>query len=370
MSNISILGAGFIGQMHALAIHSTSVSRHNLSQTPKLLDLLEISENKNLAEEVASRYGFQNIVLQDPKSALTKSDLDIFWNAGPNKAHTEATTIAAQAGAHVFCEKPLAPTSDEALDLLINIQKTDVKHMCAFIHRFIPSLQLAHKMIKSGEIGEVQHFRSQFLLDMREADGSLTWRFIKALAGGGASGDLGSHHIDVARFLVGEIEEVCATTRTWSEGNKDINDDSFSAIAHIENGAIATIEASRITPGHALTGRIEIDGTKGTISFDMERLNELTITEKNKGPRTFSVTSSNHPYGSFYLPVGLQGAHPISWRDCFAFQAHHMIEAVQNNKQIEPLGATFKDGYRVAEIVDVALLSAKTGKFEKVKFRD
>ena len=150
----------------------------------------------------------------------------------------------------------------------------------------------------------------------------------------------------------------------------DINDDSFSAIAHIENGAIATIEASRITPGHALTGRIEIDGTKGTISFDMERLNELTITEKNKGPRTFCVTSSNHPYGSFYLPVGLQGAHPISWRDCFAFQAHHMIEAVQNNKQIEPLGATFKDGYRVAEIVDVALLSAQSGKFEKVKFRD
>ena len=177
---------------------------------------------------------------------------------------------------------------ESALDLLINIQKTDVKHMCAFIHRFIPSLQLAHKIIKSGEIGEVQHFRSQFLLDMREADGSLTWRFIKALAGGGASGDLGSHHIDVARFLVGEIEEVCATTRTWSEGNKDINDDSFSAIAHIENGAIATIEASRITPGHALTGRIEIDGTKGTISFDMERLNELTITEKNKGPETKS----------------------------------------------------------------------------------
>ena len=103
-------------------------------------DLDSASKNKNLAEEVASRYRFQNIVLQDPKSALTKSDLDIFWNAGPNKAHTEATRIAAQAGAHVFCEKPLAPTSDEALDLLINIQKTDVKHMCAFIHRFIPSL--------------------------------------------------------------------------------------------------------------------------------------------------------------------------------------------------------------------------------------
>ena len=103
MTNISILGAGFIGQMHALAIHSASVSRYNLTKTPKLLDLFEINENKNLAEEVASRYGFQNIILQDPKSALTKSDLDIFWNAGPNKAHTEATIIAANAGVHVFC---------------------------------------------------------------------------------------------------------------------------------------------------------------------------------------------------------------------------------------------------------------------------
>ena len=370
MSNISILGAGFIGQMHALAIQNANFSRQNLSETPRLVDLFEIDENKNLAKEVASRYGFQNIVLENPKKSLTTSDLDIFWNAGPNKAHTEASIIAAKAGINIFCEKPLASTSDEALSLYKDIQKTGVKHICAFIHRFIPSLQLARKMIKSGELGEVQHFRSQFLLDMREADGSLTWRFIKALAGGGASGDLGSHHIDLARFLVGEIEEVCATTRTWTKGSEEINDDSFSAIAHIDNGAIATIEASRITPGHSLTGRVEVDGTKGTISFDMERLNELTITEKNKGPRRISVTSNNHPYGSFFLPVGLQGAHPISWRDCFTFQAHHMIEAVQNNKQIDPLGATFKDGYRVAEIVDVALLSSKTGKFEKIKFRD
>ena len=370
MTNISILGAGFIGQMHALAIHSASVSRQDLRKTPKLLDLIEMEQNKPLAEEITTRFGFQKTVLNDASTALTSSDLDIFWNAGPNSAHIEPTIQAANAGAHVFSEKPLASTSNEALHLLQSVRKTGVKHMCAYIHRFIPALQLARDMIEAGEIGEVQHFRSQFLLDMREDDGSLTWRFIRGLAGGGASGDLGSHHIDVARFLAGEVKEICATTRTWSTGHDDINDDSFSAIAHLDSGAMATIEASRITPGHALTGKIEVDGTKGTLSFSMERLNELTLTEPRKGPRTFGVTSRDHPYGSFFLPVGLQGAHPISWRDCFTYQAHHMIESVQNDTDIGPVAATFEDGYRVAEIVDTALQSAKTGQFEAVQFRD
>ena len=370
MTRISILGAGFIGQMHALAIHSASVSRQELGTAPMLLDLIEVARNGLLAEEIASRFGFEKAVLTDPAAALTNPDLDIFFNAGPNSAHIDPTIVAAGAGAHVFSEKPLASTSDEALHLLQSVRKAGVKHMCAYVHRFIPALRLARDMIDAGEIGEVRHFRSQFLLDMREDDGSLTWRFMRELAGGGASADLGSHHIDVARFFAGEVREICATTRTWSTGHDDINDDSFSAIAHLDSGAMATIEASRITPGHALTGRIEVDGTKGTLSFSMERLNELTLAEARKGPRVIGVTSRDHPYGSFFLPVGIQGAHPISWRDCFTFQAHHMIDAVQNDKEIGPVAATFADGYRVAEIVDTALRSAKSGRFEKVRFRD
>ena len=370
MTNISLLGAGFIGQMHALAIHSASLSRQELGTAPRLLDLIELEQNKSLAEEIAGRFGFERTVLGDPATALDNPDLDIFFNAGPNSAHIDPTIMAANAGAHVFSEKPLASTSDEALRLLQSLREAGVKHMCGYIHRFIPALRLARDMIQAGEIGEVRHFRSQYLLDMREVDGSPTWRFMRELAGGGASGDLGSHHIDVARFLAGEVSEVCATTRTWSTGHDDVNDDSFSAIAHLDSGAMATIEASRVTPGHALTGRIEVDGTKGTLSFSMERLNELTLTEARKGPRTFGVTSRDHPYGSFLLPVGLQGAHPIGWRDCFTFQAHHMIDAVQNDKEIDPVAATFADGYRVAEIVDTALRSARSGRFEKVQFRD
>ncbi|MDE0211137.1 MAG: Gfo/Idh/MocA family oxidoreductase, partial [Boseongicola sp.] len=313
---------------------------------------------------------FERIVLRDSDKALKNQELDIFLNAGPNNAHVDPTIVAANAGAHVLSEKPLASTSDEALYLLQSVRQAGVKHMCAYIHRFIPALRLAREMIQAGEIGEVQHFRSQFLLDMREEDGSLTWRFTRELAGGGASGDLASHHIDVARFLAGEVQAICGTTRTWSTGHDDVNDDSFSAIAHLDSGAMATIEASRITPGHALTGRIEVDGTKGTLSFSMERLNELTLTEARKGPRTFGVTSREHPFGPFFLPVGIQGAHPISWRDCFTFQAHHMIDAVQNDKEVGPVAATFVDGYRVAEIVDTALRSSESGRFEDVRFRD
>lgn len=370
MTNISVLGAGFIGQMHALAIHSATVSRQGLPTPPKLMDLIELAENRSLAEEVASRFGFAGTVLKDPTKALQNPDLDIFINAGPNSAHIDPTIMAARSGAHVFSEKPLAASADDALHLLQAVRAAGVKHMCAYLHRFIPALRLARDIIQAGEIGEVRHFRSQFLLDMQEDDGALTWRFIRGIAGGGASGDLGSHHIDVARFLVGEVQEVWATTRTWSTGHDDINDDSFSAVARLANGATATIEASRVTPGHALTGRIEVDGTKGTLAFSMERLNELTRTDPRNGPRTFCVTSGDHPYGSFFLPVGLQGAHPIGWRDCFAFQAHHMIDAVQNDTGIGPDAATFVDGYRVAEIVDTALQSAASGRVETVRFRD
>ena len=370
MTKISMLGAGFIGQMHALAIHSASVSRQDLRTAPRFLDLIEMEHSKPLAEEVAARFGFERTVLGDPATALKNPELDIFVNAGPNSAHVDPTIMAANAGAHVFSEKPLASTADEALHLLQSVRRAGVKHMCGYIHRFIPALRLARDMIQAGEIGEVRHFRSQFLLDMGEDDGSLTWRFIREMAGGGASGDLGSHHIDVARFLAGEVREICATTRTWSTGHDGINDDSFSAIAHLDSGAMATIEASRITPGHALTGRIEVDGTKGSLSFSMERLNELTLSEARMGPRTFGVTSRDHPYGTFFLPVGLQGAHPIGWSDCFTFQAHHMIDAVQNDKEIGPVAATFADGYRVAEIVDTALKSSETDRFEKVQFRD
>jgi hypothetical protein len=143
------------------------------------------------------------------------------------------------------------------IDLFINagpVAAARVPHMCAYIHRFIPALHLARDMIADGTMGGFRHYRSQLLLNMEEL--ALTWRFSRGRAGGGATGDLGSHHIDLARFLVAEVTEIAATTRTWSTDPAGhvtgVNDDSFSAIAHLSNGALATFEGSRLAPGNGL----------------------------------------------------------------------------------------------------------------------
>jgi len=373
MTRIAMLGAGFIGQMHALSFRSAEMSRET-TVNPELSALIETTANRDLADTVAKRYRWEKTVLDDWQAELSGGSYDIFVNAGPNFVHVDPTITAAEAGTHIFSEKPLASTAGEAYKLWKAVEKAKVKHMCAYVHRFIPALRLARQMIQAGELGEILHYRSQLLLDMREPEGKLTWRFMRDLAGGGATGDLGSHHIDVARFLVGEVTEVVASTRTWlsnpSGDDAAVNDDSFSAIARLDQGAMATFEASRIPAGHALTGRIEMDGTKGTLGFSMERMNELVFMEPRKGPRTISAVTNAHPFGQFMLPVGIQGAHPIGWHDAFTFQAYHMLAAVEQGTPVDPDAATFRDGYRVAEIVDTILASAKSRQFETVRFKD
>ena len=185
-------------------------------------------------------------------------------------------------------------------------------------------------------------------------------------------GDLGSHHIDQARFLVGEVTSVAAVTKTWSRDSAgeitDVNDDAFICAAELDNGATASFEASRVAAAHNLGGFIEVDGTKGSLAFHMERLNELTVYEPGRGPRTQMVTQANHPYSDFWMPIGIQGQHPLGWNECFAHQARHMLEAVAEGRSVAPR-ATFEDGYRVAEIVDAIARSAEGRTYQMVRFR-
>ena len=371
MIRVALLGAGFIGQMHSLSLRSNSLARTGTPVPVELSLLLERDDSRSLAEEVQRRYGWQHVALGESEREVLRPDIDLFINAGPNDTHTATTIAAAKAGKALFCEKPLAATAEDAFAIWQAAEQARVPHMCAYIHRFVPALHLARDMIATGAIGEIRHYRSQLLLNMEEP--ALTWRFSRGRAGGGATGDLGSHHIDVARFLVAEVAEVAAKTRTWSIDPAgritDVNDDSFSAVALLANGALATFEGSRLTPGHALTGRIEVDGTRGTLAWCMERLNELLVSEPGKGTRTVLATRPGHPNADFFLPIGIQGAVPVSWRDCFVYQIHHMLGAIVAKAPVGPLAATFRDGYRVAEIVDTMLRSAESRRFEKVSFR-
>ena len=368
-ANIGMLGAGFIGQMHSLAFLNASSSMREPSIKVHLKHLAE--HKTQLRDKVKERFGWEH-VSSDWNNIIDDPDIDIFVNAGPNHEHGEPSIAAAKAGKHVFCEKPLASSADEAFEIWEKVSSANVVHICAFMHRSIPALNLARMMIKSGELGEMRHFRSRFLLNMLTDDGALSWRFSKSKAGLGVLGDLGSHHVDQARFLIGEITRVCAMKKTWSFDSKkkilDVNDDSFVCIAELENGATASFEASRVANAHNLGGWIEVDGTKKSIAFHMERLNELIIYEKGKGPRTQLVTKEEHPYSDFWLPTGIQGQHPLGWNECFAHQARHVLEISTSKNTIEAC-ADFEDGYRVAEIIETISSSAKTGCFEEVKFR-
>lgn len=366
---IGLLGAGFIGQMHALAFRNAGVS----ARAPRLRPALRVLCDRSAARarDIADRYGFERAAT-DWREVVADPAVGLLVNAGPNDVHGEPCVAAARAGKHVFCEKPLASTADEAYATWKAVEATGVHHLCAFNYRAVPALNLAREMIKGGELGEIRHFRSRFLLTMLTPDGALSWRFSRSRAGHGAVGDLGSHHIDQARFLVGEVKRVGALMKSWSRDARgeitDVNDDAFVCAAELETGATASFEASRVAGAHNLGGFIEVDGSRGSVHFHMERLNELVIYEPGRGPRVQLATGPAHPYADFWLPVGIQGQHPLGWADCFAHQARHMLSVVAGREPVAPR-ATFEDGYRVAEIVDTIARSARTGRFEDVTFR-
>jgi predicted dehydrogenase len=243
------------------------------------------------------------------------------------------------------------------------------------MYRFIPALQHARELILGGDLGEILQFRSQFLLAFAvDPEVPTSWRFDRAIAGAGALGDLGSHHIDMARFLVGEVASVTSLVKTVigeRRGGAATNDDVFAAIAELENGATAVFEASRIAGNHGLTSRIEVDGTRGSLAFEFERLNEIRVSRRGEsGFRTYLVTQAEHPFSDFWLPVGIQGQHPISWADCFAHQAHAMLSAIAAEQPLPEHVPTFRDGYRVAQVVETIESAARARAWLPVEYAE
>ncbi len=196
------------------------------------------------------------------------------------------------------------------------------------------------------------------------------WRFDKSLAGSGALGDLGAHVIDLARYLVGEVASVSGTTRTFKKG-RDV-DDAFEAAVRFENGAVGTLEASRFCPGRKNTFAWEINGSKGSIAFDLERLNELQVHlvgskpgDRAQGFRSVLVSEADHPFWEHWWPHG----HIIGWEHTFVHELHHFLAAIRDDSDVAPHGATFEDGYRAAEVCDAMLRSAEGGGREQVEYR-
>jgi len=356
---IGLLGYAFMGKAHVNGYRTLAYMTWPPPLQPRLVSIA--GRNEEAVSAAAERYGFERYVT-DWRELVADPEVELVDNSGPNNLHAEPTIAAAEAGKHVICEKPLGRSADESYEIWQRVEATGVKHMTAFNYRFVPAVRLARQMIEAGELGEIHHFRGRYLQEW----GSTTaeaWRFERDAAGSGALGDLGAHVVDLARYLVGELTSVSASTRTFMPGREV--DDAFEAVAEFENGALGTLEATRFAAGRKNALSWEINGSKGSLAFDLERLNELQWSEGTKGFRTVLVSEADHPFWQWWWPHG----HVIGWEHTFVHELHHLLDAIANDTDVPPHGATFRDGYVAAEVCDAILRSAESGRREQISYR-
>ena len=356
---VGMLGYAFMGKAHTNGYKTLPYMSWPPPLRPRLVSIA--GRDEAAVSEAARRYGFERYVT-DWHELVSDPDVQLLDNGGPNNLHAEPTIAAAEAGKHVFCEKPLGRTADESYEMWQRVAATGVQHMTAFNYRFVPAVRLARQMLEAGELGEVLHFRGRYLQEWGTTTAD-AWRFHEAEAGSGALGDLGAHVIDLARYLVGEIASVSATTRTFMEGREV--DDAFEAVVEFEGQALGTIEATRFAAGRKNAFSWEINGTKGSLAFDLERLNELQHSEGTDGFRTILVSEADHPFWQWWWPHG----HMIGWEHTFVHEIHHLLTAIAGDGAVAPHGATFEDGYRAAEVCDAIVRASESGSRQAVQYR-
>ena len=370
---IGMLGYAFMGKAHTNALKKMA---YRIWPPPYIPRLVAISGRDEAAvSEAARRYGYESYSTRW-EDVVANPDVQVFDNGGPNDTHLEPTIAAAKAGKHVICEKPLGRTAEESYDIWKGVADTGVKHQCAFNYRFFPAIRLAKAMIDAGELGEIYHFRGRYHQEwVMDPQFPKVWRLDKAVAGSGALGDLGAHVIDQSRYLIGEPSNVTGLLKTFITdrpgGTVDV-DDAFQATVEFENGANGTYEATRFAPGRKNQMRWEINGSKGTIAFDQERMNELQVYlggtkpgDHAQGFRTVLVSEAYHPYWEHHWPHG----HMIGWEDSFLHELLHFLTAIREDTDIAPHGATFEDGYRCAEICDAIVRAHETGQRQRIEYR-
>ena len=370
---IGMLGYRFMGKAHSNALarlpmffpEAPAIERHTL-----------IGRDEEPLADAADRFGFSQTAT-DWEAVI--DEVDVFYNLGPNHLHAEPSIAALEAGTPVFCEKPLAPTLQEAGAMRDAAAAADVPAGCAFNYRFVPAIQYAKGLIESGDLGEIRHVRGRYLQDwLVDPDAPWAWRMDADLAGSGALGDLGAHTIDLARFLVGDqaggIERVSGHLETFvderpvydDDGNVEeyrpvTVDDAYTAQAAFSNGAVGSFEASRFATGHKNDHTIEIHGSEGSLKFSLERLNELEVlTGESRGYETVLVTDETDPYVDHWWPPG----HVVGWEHTFVHENFEFLSAVDAGAAFSP---SFDDAYRIQEVLDAIERSDDRGAWVDVE---
>jgi predicted dehydrogenase len=382
--NVGLIGAGFMGKAHSLAYAAMPMFFWPAPAIPQRKVIAEVTDE--LAAEAARRYGYERWT-SDWRTVIDDPSIDVVDIATPNDAHCEIAVAAAEAGKHIICEKPLARTRDEARRMLEGVERAGIVHMVAFNYRRTPAVALAKRYLEEGALGRVLSFRGTYLQDWSaDPDAPLSWRFRKEVAGSGALGDIGTHVLDIARYLVGEIDGVNAVLRTHiaerpeQQGGADKLgaaarladaprapvdvDDEVHTLLRFAGGAVGSLEATRNAYGRNNFLTFEIHGELGSITFNYERRDELQVCFAGDGGdrRGFRTvyTGPAHPYGEALWPIPALG---IGYGETKIIECYDFCRAVVEGTPVAP---DFTDGYQIARICDAITESAATADWTEV----
>jgi predicted dehydrogenase len=328
--------------------------------------------DRRRAEVAAARFGFA--AASDQWEPLVADPaVQLLDNCAPNAFHRAPCLAALRAGKHVMCEKPLARTAAEARELRDAARQAGVVTMVGFNYRFVPAVQLARRLIADGRLGRIHHFRARFAdASFLDPGTPFSWHQDAELTGSNALLDLGSHLVDTARYLVGEPRAVSGVVATFvgerpdpaTGGRRRVEtEDAFEATVEFVGGAVGTLAGTTMAAGRRAHMTFEVNGERGTLAFDLERLNSLFVhllddVPLGGGLREVHVTEPEHPWGGQWWPPG----HGIGWDASLVHELAHLLNAAARAEPVAPIGATFEDGYRCAVVCDAILQSARTGR--------
>lgn len=372
--NIAIIGHGFMGRAHSNA----------WIKLPKFFDIAYepvlkiVAGGKNPVDDFAAKWGYEETA-GDWRAVINRDDIDVVAILTPTGMHKEMAIAAMKAGKHVICEKPCALNYAEAREMAEAAKTAGVVTMLNHNYRRVPAVMLAKKMIEDGAIGDVLQYRAAYLQEwIIDPEFPLTWHLRKETAGAGPLYDLGSHAVDLARFLIGEPTSVMGSLRTFvgerpepgaveaaftSDANKASSkkgkvtvDDAAFFLADFAGGAMGSFDTSRFAQGRKNFNQFEVNGTKGTICFDLERMNELYYYNADdpadrQGFRTILVTEGCHPYSGSWWPQG----HIIGYEHTFVHAFYEFVKALETGAKASP---DFEDGAKIMRVLNAVQKSA------------
>lgn len=361
---IGMVGDGLMAKEHSMAWRNVEAVYGSVPYRPQLVALMHPTAHR--AASAAARYGFERSSTSW-RDIVESDDIDVIDIVTPNAAHAEVAIAAAEAGKHIWCEKPLAVTVEEGEAMTAAAEKAGVTTLVGFTYLHNPAVSLAKSLVEAGQLGEIISFDGTFLVDtMIDPAIPHTWRTDRSLAGGGALGDLGSHMVALAHHVVGQIDRVSGLSRTVITERNDAsglvrtvdNDDIATALLEFDDGFTGTLQASRVSTGRAFEVAFTVTGTHGSIRFDQQTSHHLEVSLASDGLdthgfRTIEVGPGHGDFGELWPMSGINiGLHELK-----IFEVQRFITALDSGVRVLP---DFREALDVQRVIDAIERSAES----------